>query len=156
MENKLNDEPFVEEILGGVVARGRAFEVIKRIRESNKGTKVTIICRTPDDEAKCELLSQVAGLEIVEAIRSDDKELLPDGKCVIVINPDSFNLKETADKLADAFAEAFNQRVDAEMEEIIKKMEIQSPEPLLDKYERAYQREQMKQRSRYLSKHCRK
>ena len=156
MENKLNDEPLIKEILGGVVARGRTFELIKRIQEANQGVKVTIICRTADDEAKCKLLSQVAGLEVVEVIRSDNKELLPDGKCVIVINPESFNISETAEKLADAFDEAFNQCVDTEMQEFVKKIEFESPEPLIDKYERAYQREQMKQRSRFLSKHCRK
>lgn len=154
MEQKFEDDEPIEEILGGVVLRGNIFDTIEKIREAHKSAKVTIICRSKDDEAKCRVLATVAGLEVVEIIRSDNKELLPDGKCVIVINPESLNISETAEKLADAFDEAFNQRIDAVMEESIKKMEMYSPEPLIDKYERAYQREQMKQRSRFLSKHC--
>lgn len=151
MEQKFEDDEPIEEILGGVVLRGNIFDTIEKIREAHKGAKVTIMCRSKDDEAKCRVLATVAGLEIEDVIIEEDEKPLPRGKCIISLNPDIMKVEEATQRLEEAFAQVYTKK-----EEELKVEEASIIDEKITAYERAYQREQIKQRSRYLSKHCRK
>lgn len=164
MENRFEDNEPIEEILGGSIARGKAFDLIERIQKANKDVKVAIICRSETQAAICRVLATVAGLDVVDYHVEEDENLLPDGKAIFVLNPDGVNIADKTEQIKAALEKVMTihtempmpqQKID-ELEELIKQKEYEtyvSPEAFED---RKYQREQMKQRSRYLSKHCRK
>jgi hypothetical protein len=165
MESLFDDKPIIEEVLGGTVARGKTLELIERIKEAHKDVKVTIICRSDSQAAICKVLATVAGLDVVDYHIEEDERLLPDGKAIIVLNPDGVDIADKAEQIKAALERVLTihtempipqQRID-EYEEILKQKDALKTYVIQEELEnRKFQKEQMKQRSRYLSKHCRK
>ncbi len=165
MESLFTDKPIIEEVLGGTVARGKTLEVIESIKKAHKDVKVTIICRSDSQAAICKVLATVAGLDVVDYHIEEDEKLLPDGKAIIVLNPDGANIADKTEQIKAALERVLTIHTEMpiplqkneEYEEFLKQKDALETYVIQEELEdRKFQKEQMKQRSRYLSKHCRK
>ena len=148
----------IAEIIGGGIARGKTFEIIERLKEVHKGEKVIIVCR-PEDEVRSSQIISTAGFEIAEIRHKCGDMEMPKGKSLVIINPDGEKICENLDNLIDVLGEAYRPSIEdniQEMEEALKKMAYSKIEDPYGREHRRHEREQMKQRSRFLSKNCKK
>jgi hypothetical protein len=150
------DREFVLEEL-----KDKLSERMKEIHQAN--SKVTLICHARD-EVRCVELLQAAGLDAT-TIKHEDERLLPKGKSVVVINIDGVDIVNQTDKLATEIANLCEiqeiqtpspQGLIDEIEELMKEKERVDFIPAEVIEEKMFQKEQMKLRSRYMSKNCRK
>lgn len=140
---------------------GNTNRLVEQLKKMHKGVKVTLICHPEDEEKNLEILKE-AGLEVVNIKHEDDYKLLPKNKSVFLLNTDGHNIVDYTEAIENILEDFVvirtsmpspQQKID-EIEELIKQKDLKtcvSPEAVED---RKYQREQMNQRSRFLSKHC--
>lgn len=174
----------IEEFLGGYNFDEKTQNLIEQIKKNHvAGSDVIILCHNEDKE-KCKAVADAADLHVLMCI-ADGSGKLGEGKSVFFVNPkDLFDVNEATieDFLEEATEYAKKVVVNDKMEKIMEKLAASAPgnlerelkesqkelEALLDKKgyletydpidraQRKYEREQMKQRSRFLSKNCKK
>ena len=174
----------IEEILGGYNFDEKTQILIEKIKNAHvAGSDVIILCHR-DDKEKCKAVADAADLHILMCC-DVDSAILKEGKSVFFVNPkDLIDVNEATieDLLEEATEYAKKVVVNDKMEKIMEKLAASAPgnlerelkesqkelEALLDKKgyletydpidraQRKYEREQMKQRSRFLSKNCKK
>ena len=174
----------IEEILGGYNFDEKTQILIEKIKNTHvSGSDVIIICHKKDEE-KVKAVASAADLHILMCI-VEDSEKLAEGKSVFIVNPkDLIDVNEATinDLLEEATEYAKKVIVNDKMEKIVANIAAAVPDNLerelkdsheeleklldkkayleihdpIDREQRRYEREQMKQRSRFLSKNCKK
>lgn len=173
----------IEEFLGGYNFDEKTQNLIEQIKKNHvAGSDVIILCHNEDKE-KCKAVADAADLHVLMCI-ADGSGKLGDGKSVFFVNPKDLidvNEADIEHMLEEATEYVKNKVVNDKVEKIIANLAASVPcflerelkdsveqlEALLDKKDylevhdpieraqRKYEREQMKQRSRFMSKNCR-
>ncbi len=121
-------------------------------REYPQGCKAALICHI-GDERKAVAVANAAGLTVSDIKYGDSDHLLGENTCFLIVEDDKYKIAESK--------EEFNQmckRQAESLEELIKEKELamaNERDPYFEE-QRKFEREQMKLRSKYLTKHCRK
>jgi len=172
----------IQEILGGYNFDEKTQNLIEQIKKAHvAGSDVIILCHNEDKE-KCKAVAEAADLHILMCI-AEDSGKLADGKSVFFVNPkDLIDVNEVdIDALLEEATEyAKNNVVNDKIEKIIAHLAAAIPDNLerelkdsqkdleellkrksdfdfadsIERAQRRFEREQMKQRSRFLGKNC--
>lgn len=159
----MNTKELSEVIAGGGRNFGNTQRLIEQLKKIHKGSEVVLICHSEDEEKNLEVLKE-AGLEVVCIKHEEDYRLLPKYKSIVILNTEGVDIENNTELIKNAISESVEthtleppaqQKID-EWEKLIKQKEYETYVSSKAVEDKEYQREQMKQRSRYLSKNCRK
>ena len=159
----MNTEELSEVIAGGGRNFGNTQRLIEQLKKIHKGSEVVLICHSEDEEKNLEVMKE-AGLEVVCIKHEEDYRLLPKYKSVVFLNTEGVDIKNNTELVKNAIAEfvemhtlepTAQQKIN-EWEKLIKQKEYETYVSSKAVEDKEYQREQIKQRIRYLSKHCKK
>ena len=128
-------------------------ELIKKIkREYPKGGKAVILCHM-DAEKKAIAVANAAGLTVSDIKYGDNDHLLGDNTCFLIIENAEYKIAESEEE----FRQMCKRQAES-LEELMKEKELamaNERDPYFEE-QRKFEREQMKLRSKYLTKRCRK